>query len=126
MDHQPPHQPGWHVLLDLHGARHLADAARIEAVLTGAAAAAGAQVIASHFHAFPGRAGVTGMVLLAESHISIHTWPELGLAALDIFMCGACDVQAARRHVEAALQPTHVTLVEVLRGRDQRNHRSQP
>lgn len=126
MDAEPPHHPGWHLLLDLHGARHLADAVRIEAVLIDAAAAAGALVIASHVHAFPGRAGVTGMVLLAESHLSIHTWPELGLAAIDIFMCGSADVQAARRSIEAALQPTHVSVTEVLRGRDQRNHLSQP
>jgi len=46
-------------------------------------------------HNFGEGSGVTGVVLLAESHISIHTWPELKYAAVDIFMCGACDPQRA-------------------------------
>ena len=110
------HQPGLHLLLDLYGARHLADAAAIKIVLVEAAASAGAQVISAHVHAFAGKAGVTGVVLLAESHISIHTWPELGLAAVDIFMCGAADVQKARASIEAALQPDRVHVTEVQRG----------
>jgi S-adenosylmethionine decarboxylase len=46
-------------------------------------------VLFSHFHAFGEGQGVTGVVLLAESHITIHTWPECGFAAADIFMCGS-------------------------------------
>lgn len=111
------YRPGLHLLLDLYGARHLADAAAIKSVLVAAAASAGAQVISAHVHAFKGKAGVTGVVLLAESHISIHTWPELGLAAVDIFMCGAADVQKARASIEAALLPDRVQVTEVLRGR---------
>lgn len=116
-DPTPAHLPGWHLLLDLYGARHLTDAARLGAILTAAAKAAGALVIHAHVHAFPGRAGVTGVVLLAESHISIHTWPELGLAAVDIFMCGAADVDAARLYIETALTPTRVHATKLERGR---------
>jgi hypothetical protein len=52
--------------------------------------AAGARILHGHFHTFGRRQGVTGVLLLAESHISIHTWPEAGFAAVDIFMCGEC------------------------------------
>jgi len=115
------HLPGTHLLIDLYGAAHLADAARIEAALRAAADAARATVIAAHFSSFPGSAGVTGMLLLAESHISIHTWPELGYAAVDIFVCGVGDAQAARIALETALRPDRVEVTAVPRWRDQRN-----
>ncbi|NBZ86908.1 adenosylmethionine decarboxylase [Stagnihabitans tardus] len=108
--------PGWHLLLDMHGARHLQDAEALEAVLRAAAKAAGARVLSAHMHGFPGRGGVTGVVLLAESHISIHTWPELDYAALDIFMCGSADVEAAARVLEKALEPRICKVTRTARG----------
>ncbi|MGQ0564519.1 MAG: adenosylmethionine decarboxylase [Gemmobacter sp.] len=121
MERQSGHLPGMHLLVDLYGAAHLADAARIEAALRAAAAAARATVIAAQFRTFAGQGGVTGMLLLAESHISIHTWPELGYAAVDIFLCGEADADAARRALESALSPTRVAVTAVRRGQDQRN-----
>lgn len=116
---------GRHVLADLDGIAPalLADAARLESVLVAAAVAAGAQVLGAHFHRFddgspahdgPAGNGVTGVVMLSESHISIHTWPEVGYAALDVFMCGAADPRIALAHVREALAPAdaRVTLVE--------------
>jgi S-adenosylmethionine decarboxylase len=88
---------GAHVLADLCAvdAALLRDGPRIEAVLVRAAREAGATVLAAHFHRFGGEGGVTGVVLLAESHITIHTWPEFGLAAVDAFMCGQADAERA-------------------------------
>jgi S-adenosylmethionine decarboxylase len=82
---------GRHLLADFHGvaAGRLGDAAAIEALLRAAADAAGATPVAGHFHPFGPGLGVTGVLLLQESHISIHTWPEHGFAAVDVFMCGA-------------------------------------
>ena len=102
------HQPnGTHLLADMSGIEPgvLSDCAKIERLLREAAAAAGAQVLHSHFHGFGPGLGVTGVVLLAESHISIHTWPEHGFAAADIFMCGAAQPQLALDVIEEALQP---------------------
>jgi S-adenosylmethionine decarboxylase len=82
---------GMHLLVDLWGASNLDDPALIDAALREAAIIAGATILHSHFHHFTPNGGVSGVVVLAESHISIHTWPERNFAAVDIFMCGACD-----------------------------------
>jgi len=102
------HRPaGIHLLADLHGieASLLTDAERIDALLREAALAAGARILHSHFHTFGPGMGITGVLLLAESHISIHTWPEVGFAAADIFMCGAARPQLALDVIDQALAP---------------------
>ena len=100
---------GTHLLADLSGVAPalLTSCARIDALLRTAAQAAGARILHSHFHAFGPGLGVTGVVLLAESHISIHTWPEQEFAAVDIFMCGAAQPQRALDVLRGALAPTH-------------------
>lgn len=98
---------GTHVLADLSGicAEKLSDCALLETLLRDAAEAAGARILFSHFHAFGEGQGVTGVVLLAESHITIHTWPECGFAAADIFMCGSAQPELALALMETALGP---------------------
>jgi S-adenosylmethionine decarboxylase len=109
---------GRHLLADFHGVRAelLTDAGTLELLLCDAAGAAGAHVLSAHLHRFGGGGGVTGVVLLRESHISIHTWPEFGYAALDIFMCGRAHVQRAVEVMRAALGAPRVTMHEVARG----------
>jgi S-adenosylmethionine decarboxylase len=109
---------GTHLLADLHGiaAKLLLDAAGIEALLRAAAEVAGARILHGHFHTFGPEQGVTGVLLLAESHISIHTWPEAGFAAVDIFMCGAARPQLALEHIEQALRPGAKQVRAVARG----------
>lgn len=102
------HQPaGLHLLADLHGiaAEKLCNCEALEQLLRAAAEAAHAHVLHSHFHGFGEGQGVTGVVLLAESHISIHTWPECGFAAADIFMCGSARPELALTIIESALNP---------------------
>jgi len=83
---------GTHLIIDLYevSVSKLIDVSFIEYVLTKAAGLCEAKIIGQNFHEFEG-GGVTGVLLLAESHMSIHTWPEHNYAALDIFMCYNCD-----------------------------------
>jgi S-adenosylmethionine decarboxylase len=110
---------GSHILADFYGvsARLLRSGGELEALLRGAAELAGAKVVGSHFHSFGSAHGVTGVVLLAESHISIHTWPESDFAAVDIFMCGTANPQRALEALVEALSPTQQHVEVVARGR---------
>lgn len=113
------HQPaGVHLLADMHGVQQamLTEADTIESLLRQSAQAAGAQILYSHFHTFGSGQGVTGVVLLAESHISIHTWPEFGFAAADIFMCGNAQPERALELIQQALQPTSCAVQTIARG----------
>lgn len=109
---------GTHLLADLHDIdpAWLRDAAAIEAVLRGAALAAGARILHGHFHTFGSGGGVTGVLLLAESHISIHTWPEHGFAAVDVFMCGAARPELALDAIRSATASAHAAVRAVARG----------
>ena len=107
---------GTHLLLDLWGANNLTDPARIDRALRDSAEAAGATILHSHFHHFGPDGGVSGVLVLAESHISIHTWPERDFAAVDIFMCGACNPYDSLPVLKAAFGPRSVLLAEQRRG----------
>ena len=88
----------------------------MERVLLQAAREAGATVVTSTFHTFNPH-GVSGVVVIAESHIAIHTWPERGYAAIDVFTCGnsALPEKAVEYCTEAFCAKTH-THVKVRRG----------
>jgi len=113
----PAPYDGRHLLADLHGCSGLDDADLIERMLADAAQAAGATLLDIRLHRFGPGQGVTGVALLAESHISIHSWPEHGYAALDFFMCGRShDLEAALGVVTRALVPASVVRRMVERG----------
>ena len=114
-----PHRPaGTHLLADFYGVDPalLVSSEAIDALLRSGAEAAGARILHSHFHSFGNAQGVTGVVLLAESHISIHTWPEFGFAAADIFMCGEALPKLALDVIEAALGPASSIVQTIARG----------
>jgi len=113
------HRPaGTHLLADFYGvdAAQLVSCEAIDALLRSGAAAAGARILHSHFHSFGHAMGVTGVVLLAESHISIHTWPEFGFAAADIFMCGQAQPKLALEVIQNALGPASSIVQTIARG----------
>ncbi len=115
---------GIHWLIDCHDVDRalLADAGRLRALLRGAAEAAGARILFDHVHDFGGDAsgppGVTGVVLLAESHATVHTWPATGFAAIDLFLCGGTDGERAVRFVTDAVAPARVVVRRERRGTD--------
>jgi S-adenosylmethionine decarboxylase len=112
------HASGWHFLVDLQGVAPalLMDGPRIEQILKESAHAAQAQILFAHFHHFGEQQGLTGVLLLAESHITIHTWPEHGFAAADIFMCGQAEPERALAVLRGAFAPAHEQVARVLRG----------
>ncbi|MBF0130590.1 MAG: adenosylmethionine decarboxylase [Alphaproteobacteria bacterium] len=107
---------GVHLLIDLWGASRLDDLGVVEKALKEAADVAGATLLHTHLHHFSPNGGISGVLVLAESHISIHTWPERGYAALDIFMCGDCDPHKAIPVLRAAFAPESVVVDEQRRG----------
>ena len=107
---------GTHLLIDLWGARRLDDPGLAETTLREAVAAVGATLLHVHVHRFSPNRGISGIAVLAESHITIHTWPETGYAALDIFVCGECDPYAAIPVFRRAWSPEQVRLSEHKRG----------
>ena len=115
-----PHAPaagGHHLLADfwVEDAEPLRWVATWEALLPDACRGAGATVLGARFHQFEPQ-GVTGIVLLAESHASVHTWPEAGLVTLDVFTCGALDTEAIVGAVRRALRPVRERVTAVARG----------
>lgn len=112
----PKSDLGTHVLCEFYGARRLTDAARAEPVLVAAAEAAGATVLQVTLHDFGDRSGFTGVALLSESHISIHTWPEHAFAAIDIFMCGQAEPQACLAVLEQYFGPAETETQFLTRG----------
>ncbi|MFC4165923.1 adenosylmethionine decarboxylase [Teichococcus aestuarii] len=106
---------GTHLIVDLWGATNLDDPAHIDSVLREAAIETGATILHGHFHHFAPD-GVSGVLVLAESHISIHTWPERAYAALDIFVCGICNPYKAVPILKKGFGPERVQLAEHKRG----------
>jgi S-adenosylmethionine decarboxylase len=88
---------GRHLIVDYWGvpSEKLVSCEEIDAVFRRGAETAGATVLSSHFHHFGDGYGITGVTILSESHMSIHTWPENNYCAIDIFMCGDCNPSTA-------------------------------
>jgi len=109
---------GTHLLVDLFGARRLDDLAHIEETLRRCIEVAGATLLHIHLHHFTPNGGVSGVAVLSESHISIHTWPEADYAALDVFMCGEARPELAVPVLREAFDADQVVVKEHLRGKE--------
>lgn len=107
---------GTHLLIDLWGAERLDDIEFVRRTLVDCVEAAGASLLHIHLHHFTPNQGVSGVAVLAESHISIHSWPETGYAALDVFMCGGAEPHKAVEVLRQNFKPATVSVEEVMRG----------
>ena len=94
--------------------RKIAD--HVEQALRDCVDAAGATLLHIHLHPFEPNGGVSGVAVLAESHISIHSWPERNYAALDVFMCGAAEPEKCVPVLERAFAPQKTAVSELKRG----------
>lgn len=107
---------GMHLIIDLYGAHRLNELNHIETALRRCVEVAGATLLHIHLHPFEPNGGISGVAVLAESHISIHSWPEAGYAALDVFMCGEAQPQRCIDVLLEAFTPARIAVEEILRG----------
>ena len=107
---------GQHLLIECHGQHAMLNSGDLKALMTRAAAAGGATVLVDHFHEFGGHGGITGVLLLAESHITVHTWPEVHYAAFDIFMCGDAQPMKAAKVIAEHFPAAEVCIKTAARG----------
>ncbi len=109
---------GTHLIVDLWQAERLDDLNYVRETLVACVEAAGATLLNIDLHHFTPNGGVSGVAVLAESHISIHTWPECGYAALDVFMCGEARPEASVPVLRDAFAPRKIAVQELRRGRE--------
>jgi len=112
------HALGTHLLIELKDCKttSLDDVEKIEEALLTAARKAKATIIESRFHRFS-PFGVSGVVVIAESHLTIHTWPEYGYAAVDIFTCGeTLQPAVAAAYIADVLGSQNPSVMEIKRG----------
>jgi len=109
---------GTHLIIDLFGARRLDDLRHVEQTLRKCVEKAGATLLHIHLHHFTPNGGVSGVAVLAESHISIHSWPEADYAALDVFMCGDAKPHLAIEVLRKAFDVEDVVVKEHRRGEE--------
>ena len=114
---------GTHIIVELSDCNSeiLSDVDQVSNILVAAAKEAKAEVLQTAFHRFSPQ-GVSGVVVIAESHLSIHTWPEYGYAAMDIYTCGdRTNPWKACYYAAAAFQAKKMLTTEVRRGLNDHN-----
>ena len=107
---------GSHLIIDLWEAKRLDELDHMETVLREAVRVAGATLLHIHLHHFTPSGGISGVAVLAESHISVHTWPERDFAALDVFMCGDARPEMAIPVLRRAFSPGRMEITDLMRG----------
>lgn len=109
---------GNHLIIDLFGAKRVDDLKHVEETLTRCVEVAGATMLHCHLHHFTPNGGVSGVLVLSESHISIHSWPEADYAALDVFMCGDAKPHLCVDVLREAFQARDVVVKTHRRGEE--------
>lgn len=107
---------GTHLLIELTGCNYLNDESVIEYAMIQAAISSGATILSKHFHKFQPQ-GVSGAIIIAESHLTIHTWPEYGYASIDVYTCGdTCKPYDAAETLSKLLEADRMEIREYIRG----------
>lgn len=106
---------GKHVLLDLISHKFAKETDLMEKILEESINVTGAKILAKNFHSFPG-GGFTGVFVLSESHLSVHTWTEIGLITIDSYMCGLCDPVVSAKYIIDKIKPEKYTIKVFKRG----------
>ena len=109
-------QAGTHLLIDLWGASRLDDMEVVEAAMRESVVACGATLRKIDLYQFHEGGGIAGVAMLMQSHISIHSWPEAGYGAFDVFVCGDADPYKMIPVLKRAFEPETIQVAEIKRG----------
>lgn len=107
---------GTHLIIDFWGAKHLDDLTLMDRTFRECVEKASATLLHIHLQHFQPAGGISGVAVLAESHISVHTWPERDFAAFDIFMCGDTRPEEALEVLKRVFVPLKMDIIEKRRG----------
>ncbi|MCF7916872.1 MAG: adenosylmethionine decarboxylase [Candidatus Omnitrophica bacterium] len=107
---------GTHLIIELWDAKNLSSLPKIRKSLKDSVKAIGANLLNISLHKFSPSGGVSGVAVISESHISVHTWPEYNYAALDIFVCGQVDPYKAIGILKKQYQTSNIQISEIKRG----------
>ncbi len=107
---------GIHLIIEVWRARYLNSLPQIKKILQESVKACGATLLKINLHKFTPSGGISGVGILKESHISVHTWPEYKYAALDIFVCGTIDPHKAIPIIKKGFMPEKIQVMEIKRG----------
>lgn len=107
---------GTHLIIDLWKGENFSSLKKIQEILENAVRSCGATLLDIKLHEFNPSGGISGVAIIMESHISIHTWPEYNYAALDIFVCGTVDPYKAIPIIKEGFKPQNIQISEIKRG----------
>ncbi|UCD14981.1 MAG: adenosylmethionine decarboxylase [Candidatus Omnitrophota bacterium] len=107
---------GVQLIVELWNAKNISSLPKIEKILKDSVLACQAHLLKIDLHKFSPYGGVSGMAIISESHFSIHTWPEYGYAALDIFVCGNVDPYKAIPVIKEGFKTKNIQIAELKRG----------
>ena len=107
---------GVHLLIELWEGENFCDLPAIDRILRQAVDDCGATLLSMNLHEFSPGGGISGVGMLSESHITIHTWPEYEYAAMDLFVCGTVDPHLAVPALKEGFNPRNIQITEIKRG----------
>lgn len=107
---------GIHLIVDIWKGRNFDNLSEIDRIIRACVQACGATLLSIDLHEFTPFGGVSGVAVLQESHISIHTWPEYEYAAMDIFVCGTLDPGNAIPVIKKGFETESLQITEIKRG----------
>ncbi|MDD4294143.1 MAG: adenosylmethionine decarboxylase [Candidatus Omnitrophica bacterium] len=107
---------GVHLILEIRDAANLSSLPKVRKALQDSVKAIGATLLGIDLHKFSPSGGISGMAIISESHLSIHSWPEYGYAALDVFTCGDVNPYDALPILKKAFKTNNVQITEFKRG----------
>lgn len=107
---------GTHLIIELWDAKGLSSLPKIRKILKDSVKAIGATLLNLHLHKFSSSGGISGIAMVSESHLSIHTWPEYKYAALDIFVCGQVEPYKAIEIFKKQFRTSNIQINEIKRG----------